>query len=92
VPKSLFLHETFKIMSDIQTRKILFLQDFLRLNSEESIAKLEQLLSQEIKGADIDNPKSLTVEELNRRIDRSEADFAAGNYTESNELRKKFER
>lgn len=77
-------------MLDIQTRKILFLQEFLRLNSEESIARLERLLNKEMKGKDKSSPSPMTVDELNKRIDRSEADFQAGRYTESAELIKKY--
>lgn len=79
-------------MLDIQTRKILFLQEFLRLNNEESIAKLERLLNKEMKGKDKSSPSPMTVEELSKRIDRSEADFAAGRYKESAELIKKYDR
>lgn len=78
-------------MLDIQTRKILFLQEFLRLNSEKSIAKLEQLLNKEMKSADKTNLSPMTVEELSQRIDRSEADFSSGRYKESDDLTKKYD-
>ncbi|MBC6400649.1 MAG: hypothetical protein GDA42_11015 [Ekhidna sp.] len=61
---------------DIQTRKIQFLQAFLKLQSEESVSLLERILKSETK----DCFQSISMDELNERIDQSEDDFEEGNF------------
>ncbi len=77
---------------DLQTRKIEFVQAFLKLQSEEIISQLENVLRKKTNyeiGDDSDfNPMS--VNELNERIDQSENDFENGNYKSTSELLKKF--
>jgi len=70
---------------DLQSRKIEFVQEFLKLQSEEVITQLEKLLKKETKKIQPDL-KPMTVEELNRRIDQSEDDARNGRLTESNDL------
>ncbi|UGU17515.1 hypothetical protein LS482_06475 [Sinomicrobium kalidii] len=71
---------------DLQTRKIEFIQEFLKLQSEEAIARLEKLLKKEREtGA-----SPMTKEELNRRIDQSEADFKNNRFKRSSELLSKY--
>ncbi len=50
---------------DIQTRKIKFVQEFLKLQSEESVLLFEQLLKSEKEKI-----RPTSEEELNARIDR----------------------
>ena len=50
---------------DIQSRKIEFIQEFLKLQSEEVISRLEKLLKKEAEKIRPDL-KPMTVEELNR--------------------------
>lgn len=75
---------------DIQTRKIAFIQQFLKLQNEELISKLEKLM----KGAkDAESDKELkpyTVGELNKRIAKSEDDFKNGRYKTTDELLAKY--
>jgi len=59
---------------DLQSRKIEFVQDFLKLQSEEAISKLEKLLKKE----------------LNKRIEQSEADFKNNRYKKTSELLSKY--
>ena len=77
---------------DIQTRKIEFVQAFLKLQSEEVISQFENLLrkksSYEIEEGKVLKPMS--IKEFNKRIDQSESDFKNGKYKSTSELLKKF--
>lgn len=69
---------------DIQTRKIEFVQEFLRLNDEKSISRFEKLIQKERKASDAFVPMS--VNELNRRIDTSMADSESDKLTDADNL------
>ncbi|TDD97513.1 hypothetical protein [Flavobacterium cellulosilyticum] len=77
---------------DIQTRKIEFVQAFLKLQSEEVISQFENLLrkksSYEIEEGKLLKPMS--IKEFNKRIDQSESDFKNGKYKSTSELLKKI--
>ncbi|MDR6403456.1 MULTISPECIES: hypothetical protein [Chryseobacterium] len=66
---------------NIQTRKLKFIQEFLKVQSEELISRLEKIL---INNEDNFNPFS--IEELNARIDQSLQDSKNDMITESNNL------
>ncbi len=70
---------------NIQTRKIEFVQAFLRLENEESISRFEQLLKIEKKEF-----KPMTLKELNSRIDRSENDFKNNRFKTTKEILAKY--
>ena len=74
---------------DLQTRKIEFVQAFLRLQSEEVISQFENLMKKKssVKEATF---QPMTLKELNSRIDKSELDFKSGNYKTSSELLEKY--
>jgi hypothetical protein len=77
---------------DIQTRKIEFIQAFLKLQSDEVISQFENLLRKKtdyVIEDDIDF-KPMSIKEFNKRIDQSEYDFKNGNYKNTFELLKKF--
>ena len=59
---------------DIQTRKIEFVQAFLKLQSEEMISLFESIL----KSGNKDDFHPMSIDELNKRIDKSEKDFETG--------------
>lgn len=71
---------------DLQTRKIEFVQEFLKLQSEELIAQFENLLKKETQK----KLKPMSVIELNARIDQSESDFKNGKFKTTNELLSKY--
>ena len=77
---------------DIQTRKIEFVQAFLKLQSEEVILQFESLLKKKsITNIEQDSDfKPMTIDEFNDRIDKSENDFKNGNYKTTTELLKKY--
>lgn len=71
-----------KEKSDIQSRKIAFVQDFLNIDNEGIIEQFEELMKQ--------FTVPMSVSELNRRIDRSENDFKSGRFKTSSELLAKY--
>jgi hypothetical protein len=77
---------------DIQTRKIEFIQAFLKLQSEEVISQFENLLRKKSDYLieDCNDFKPMSIKEFNKRIDQSENDFKKGNYKSTFELLKKF--
>lgn len=60
---------------DIQTRKIEFIQEFLKKRKVETSEN---------------SFEPMTIEELNKRIDKSEDDFINGNYKSSSQLLLKY--
>lgn len=76
---------------DLQSRKIEFIQEFLKLQSEEAISRLEKLLKMEKKWDNI-ALKPMTVKEFNQRIDKSMEDSKHGRLTEVNDLLAEIEK
>ena len=77
---------------DIQSRKVQFVQAFLKLQSEEVISQLEDLLNLKStieleKNSDF---KPMSIKEFNDRIDKSENDFNDGKYKSTSELLEKY--
>jgi hypothetical protein len=77
---------------DLQSRKIEFVQTFLKIKSEKAISKLENLLKKEVNSSLKIENKSMNKEELNLRIDQSESDFKNNLYKSSEELLSKFDK
>jgi len=75
-------------MMDLQTRKIEFIQKFLKLQSEEEISQFENLLKK--KSITDDTIKPMSITELNSRIDKAEEDFKNGKFKTSSELLSKY--
>jgi TATA-binding protein-associated factor Taf7 len=59
---------------DIQTRKINFVQEFLRLKNEQLINKLEKFLFQEKKKLYEENLNPMLHNEFNEMIDKAKND------------------
>ncbi len=67
---------------DIQTRKLEFISEFLKIQSEELVSKLENVLK---------NNEKLTPfskEELISRVEKSELDFQNGRFKSQEDLEK----
>jgi len=75
---------------NLEARKIEFVQEFLKLQSEEVISKLEQLLKNEQSASDDQLFKPMTSEELNKRIDKAESDFSHNRFKRSSDLLAKY--
>lgn len=71
---------------DLKTRKIDFIQEFFKIQSEETIQRFEKLLKKEKKKLDNNSFKPMTMEEFNKRIDASMEDSKNGRLTEVTQL------
>jgi len=71
---------------DIQTRKLEFIQEFLKVENEDVIFQLENLLKAKIT----ESFTGFTTEELIVRLNKSESDFNLGNYTRAQDLLEKY--
>ena len=71
---------------DLEARKIEFIQDFLKLQSEEAITRLEKVLKKEKKLTKKREIQPMSVEQFNKRIDKSMQDSKEGKLTEVNDL------
>lgn len=77
---------------DLQTRKIEFVQEFLKLQSEEVISQLEKILRKEKKSSEQGDFEPMTIEVFNERIDKSMEDSKSGRLTEATELKAEIEK
>lgn len=77
---------------DIQTRKIEFIQEFLKVQSEEVINHLEDILRNENKNSENEDFKPMTIEAFNERIDKSMEDSKNGKLTKASDLKVKMEK
>jgi hypothetical protein len=66
---------------DLQTRKIAFIQDFLKLESEKVIVQFEKLLQKQTTTESTLEPMS--VVDFQKRINQSVSDSAKGKLTSS---------
>ena len=75
---------------DLQTRKLNFIQDFLKLESEKAISHLEKLLQKETQNNS--ELKPMTTKAFQKRIDQSKEDSQNGRLTESSKLISEIEK
>jgi hypothetical protein len=75
---------------NIEARKIEFVQEFLKLQSEDAISRLEKILRKEQRASKEPAFSPMSKDELNRRIDQSESDFANKRFKSSSELLAKY--
>jgi len=77
---------------DIQTRKINFVQEFLRLRNIKLIEKLEKILLED-KAKDYEaNLKPLSIDNFNKMVDKSIEDSTQGNVVDARELKESVKR
>lgn len=72
---------------DIQTRKINFIQEFLRLRNIKLIEKLEKILLEDKAREHEANLKPLNIDNFNKMIDRSIEDSKQGNVVSARDLK-----
>ncbi|MAC96781.1 MAG: hypothetical protein CMC96_14920 [Flavobacteriales bacterium] len=75
---------------DLEARKIEFVKEFLKLQSEEVVSELEKILSKEKNASKERLIQPMTQDELNERIDKSESDFRNNRFKNSSELAAKY--
>ena len=71
---------------DLVSRKMSFVQEFLRISDEDLIAKLERLLWSEKKKSLSTDFNPMTIEVFNEMVNKAENDFKNGRVTEAKEL------
>ena len=76
---------------NIEARKIEFVKEFLKVQSEDVISRLEEILRKGDNTFDERILEPMTEEELNKRIDQSESDFRNNRFKSSSELLSKYE-
>lgn len=69
---------------DLQTRKLNFIQDFIKLESEEAISYYEKLLQKETQNNT--ELKPMTMKEFQKRMDQSSEDSQNRRLTENSKL------
>ena len=79
------------MIMDIISRKLSFVQEFLRISDEKLITKLERMLRSERNKRISKELNPMTMDEFNEMIDSSDEDFKNGRETETNELLKIIE-
>jgi len=77
---------------DIQARKISLIQEFLRINSEELINKLDRFLHDEKKKYYEKELKPMSLDNFNDMIDKAEEDSVNGRVVEAKNLKKDIEK
>lgn len=70
---------------DIQTRKIEFVRDFLKMQNEDALILMGNLLRSSKEDFENEFPL-MSEEELNQRIDKSMKDSESGKLTKSSDL------
>jgi len=71
---------------DLQSRKLEFIQEFLKIQREDAIIRLEKLLEKEKVRIESEDLKPLSIEEFHKRIDRSISDSKQNRVTENADL------
>ena len=74
---------------DIQTRKITFVQEFLRLQNEEIVSGLEDLLRRKQAEQYEKKLTPMSTEQFYHEIDQAMTDSEANRVTSASDLRKK---
>ena len=77
---------------DLQTRKITFVQEFLRLQSEEIVAGLENLLRKKKVEQFEKRVTPMSIEQFNSEIDQALSDSENGRITSAADLKKKAQK
>ncbi len=75
---------------NLEARKIQFVQEFLKLQSEEVVSRLEKILRKEKIDSEDRIVEPMTQDELDKRIDQSESDFRNNRFKSSSELLAKY--
>lgn len=74
----------------LQTRKLHFIQDFLRLVNDNILKKFEKMLAEERKKKFIDEITPLTIKQYEQRIDRAYDEFKNNKVKTARSLKKEI--
>lgn len=75
---------------NIQARKLVLIEEFLRISDESLITKLESFIKQEKKISHERNLKPLSLNEFHEMIDHAKRDIDAGRVISHQDLKKKL--
>jgi hypothetical protein len=81
-----------ELKMDLQSRKISFIQDFLRLQNEEIISRLEEMLKKQKAELYKKELKPMSAEQFNSEIDQSLEDSVNDRVTSSNDLKSEIKK
>lgn len=76
---------------NLETRKIEFIQEFLKLQNDEAISKFEKILEKEKERSNKRKIEPMSAQKLNKRIDKSMEDSKNGRLTDANDLLSEIE-
>lgn len=76
---------------DLQTRKLELIQGFLKVQSEDVILRIENILNNETKKFIRKKHTPMSIQEFNSRIDQSMEDSKSGRLISSSDLKVKIE-
>ncbi len=77
---------------DLQSRKLELIQEFLKIQSEDVISRLEKILKKASKESGYEDFKPMTIKEFNSRIDQSMEDSKNGLLIEVSELKAEIDK
>ena len=77
---------------DLQTRKLSFIQEFLALQNEEIISRLEELLKKHKDELYGDSPQPISDEQFKAGIDKSLIDSSRNSGLSTSELREEIKK
>jgi len=77
---------------DLPSRKIAFIQEFLKVQSEEVVSRLEKLFRKENKASMNDEFEPMTIEYFNDRNDKSMEDSENGRLIKAGDLKAKIDK
>lgn len=77
---------------DLQTRKLTFIQEFLRIQNEEIISGLEKMLKKRKAELYEENLKPMSMEQFNSDIDQSLEDSANDRVVSARDLKEEIKK
>jgi hypothetical protein len=79
--------------TQVNSRKLHFIEELLKIENEDIIKKLEYILQEErLKFLEQELGTPMNLKTFNAMIDKSENDLAEGKVTTANELKKKIQK
>jgi hypothetical protein len=79
--------------TQVNSRKLHFIEELLKIENEDIIKKLESILQEErLKFLEQELGTPMSLKTFNAMIDKSENDLAEGKVTTANELKKKIQK
>lgn len=77
---------------DLQTRKLTFIQEFIRIQNEDIISGLEKMLKKRKAELYEENLKPMSIEQFNADIDRSLEDSANDRVISARDLKEEVKK